>query len=360
MLLAIKEMKYDKLKYSLVIGIMVLIAYVVFMLSGLADGLKIEFRQVVDDWNGQEIVVNENANRSILGSMLDEKDLKQIEGTETAPLGFVNAVAERGDAQENVAIFSTTTDAFILPSLIEGEMYTDDDKKEVIISEDLLEKGFKLNQDIKFGQSDDSFKIVGVFEKTSYSALPVVYTSLSNWRALKFPNQNTQANEMAPISAIVLENKGTINKDEVENGNSLEKLSKQMFINELPGYTEQDLTLTGMVYFLFVIVVAIIGIFMYVMTLQKQSLFAVMKVEGVRTSFIATSMLYQSLLIGVFGVAIAFLLAVLTAQILPSGMPFAIEYQRWALYSGVLIIVAVLGGIFSLKTVTKVDPISAI
>ena len=39
MFLAMKEMKYAKLRYGLIIGIMFLIAYVVFMLSGLASGL---------------------------------------------------------------------------------------------------------------------------------------------------------------------------------------------------------------------------------------------------------------------------------------------------------------------------------
>lgn len=45
MFLAMKEMKYAKLRYGLIIGIMFLIAYVVFMLSGLASGLAEEFKK---------------------------------------------------------------------------------------------------------------------------------------------------------------------------------------------------------------------------------------------------------------------------------------------------------------------------
>ncbi len=40
MFLAIKEMRYSKLRYGLIVGIMFLIAYVVFILSGLATGLN--------------------------------------------------------------------------------------------------------------------------------------------------------------------------------------------------------------------------------------------------------------------------------------------------------------------------------
>ncbi len=45
MFLAIKEIRYSKLRYGLIIGIMFLIAYVVFMLSGLANGLSEEFKK---------------------------------------------------------------------------------------------------------------------------------------------------------------------------------------------------------------------------------------------------------------------------------------------------------------------------
>lgn len=49
MFLAIKEIRYSKLRYGLIVGIMFLIAYVVFMLSGLANGLSEEFKKAIDD-----------------------------------------------------------------------------------------------------------------------------------------------------------------------------------------------------------------------------------------------------------------------------------------------------------------------
>ncbi|WP_427189129.1 hypothetical protein, partial [Bifidobacterium longum] len=68
MFLAMKEMKYAKLRYGLIIGIMFLIAYVVFMLSGLAGGLAEEFKKAIDDWSAQEIVLSEDANQVFAAS----------------------------------------------------------------------------------------------------------------------------------------------------------------------------------------------------------------------------------------------------------------------------------------------------
>lgn len=73
MFLAIKEIRYSKLRYGLIVGIMFLIAYVVFMLSGLANGLSEEFKKAIDDWDAQEIVLSEDANQVFAASQLQEE-----------------------------------------------------------------------------------------------------------------------------------------------------------------------------------------------------------------------------------------------------------------------------------------------
>ncbi|MDN6942905.1 ABC transporter permease, partial [Klebsiella pneumoniae] len=112
--------------------------------------------------------------------------------------------------------------------------------------------------------------------------------------------------------------------------------------------------------FLFLVVAAVVGIFMYVMTLQKTAIFGVMKAQGIKNFFIAKSLVAQSFIVGVVGVLLALLFAYLTSLILPSAMPFAVFWSQWLLYSGILIIVAMLGGLFSIRSITKVDPITAI
>ena len=72
-------------------------------------------------------------------------------------------------------------------------------------------------------------------------------------------------------------------------------LSISDFIEKLPGYSAQNLTLDGMIYFLIVIAAFIIGIFIFVMTLQKTAMFGVLKVQGVPTSFLARQSCYKPL-----------------------------------------------------------------
>lgn len=355
MFLAIKEIRYSKLRYGLIVGIMFLIAYVVFMLSGLANGLSEEFKKAIDDWDAQEIVLSEDANQVFAASQLTRGDLKYIEGGEKAPIGLYSG-AIKGKNKENVTVFGTTKEAFLLPKLTKGHEFKT--KNEIIISQNLADSGYKIGDTIKIGSYDDPLTIVGIFPETYYTVSPVIYASLDTWTALKYGQQPFASEEEQPINGIVIKDSAKISKEKASKG--LQLLTIGTFIESIPGYSAQNMTLNAMIYFLFLVVAAVVGIFMYVMTLQKTAIFGVMKAQGIKNFFIAKSLVAQSFIVGVVGVLLALLFAYLTSLILPSAMPFAVFWSQWLLYGGILIIVAMLGGLFSIRTITKVDPITAI
>ena len=55
MFLALREIRYNKARYTLIGAIIFLIAYVVFILSGLSVGLANQFKQSVIDWKAYAI-----------------------------------------------------------------------------------------------------------------------------------------------------------------------------------------------------------------------------------------------------------------------------------------------------------------
>lgn len=356
MFLAIKEMHYSKLRYGLIVGIMFLIAYVVFILSGLATGLNWDFKKAIVDWDSSAIVLSEDANDTFAASQLTRGDLDRVAGTQKAPIGLYSSVITVNDEQLNVTVFGTQDDAFLLPEVLEGKLFSKEN--EITISENLAEEGIKVGDQVKIGRSDETFKVVGITPETSYTVSPVIYTSLDTWTKMKFANQPFASDKEQPINIIVT--KSSDPKVDNQEGNQLKVLATEDFIEKLPGFSAQNLTLNAMIYFLFVVATAIVGIFMYVITLQKTAIFGVMKAQGIRTSFIAKSIIAQAFMVGMIGVALAFAAAYGTSLFLPDAMPFFFEFKQWLLYSGILILVAVLGGLFSIRTVTKVDPITAI
>lgn len=356
MFLAIKEMRYAKLRYGLIIGIMFLVAFVVFLLSGLATGLANEFKQGIVDWQADEIVLSEDANQSFAASQFKRSDLDQVSAGEKAPIGLYSGAIKENDQQLDITVFGTAEEAFLLPKVTEGKTFTADNQ--LIISQNLADKGYHLGDKVKIGKLDTELTIVGIFPKTYYTVAPVVYTNLDTWTHIKYNDTPYATDGDKPLSAIVT--KGTSTTIKGDTSTDLAKLSIADFIENLPGYAAQNLTLNAMIYFLFVIVAAIVGIFMYVITLQKTSIFGVMKAQGISNGFIAKSIITQSFLVGAMGVAGALLAAIGVSFILPEAMPFMIDPLQWGSSSLILLLVAIIGGLFSIRSVTKVDPITAI
>lgn len=62
MFLALKEIKYEKLRYGLITLMIFLIAFLIYLLSSLAVGLASQNTQAIDSWDAQSIVLNKNSN----------------------------------------------------------------------------------------------------------------------------------------------------------------------------------------------------------------------------------------------------------------------------------------------------------
>lgn len=361
MFLGLEEMKYFKFRYTLVIGVIVLVAYVAFMLSGLANGLAQGVRQGVDNWHATSIILSEDANKSLNASSLVLEDLNHVEADQKEPLGqyagALNKVGQNKDTDKiNIALFGVSKASSIRPKLIEGRYF--ENLGEMIIPQNLVDKGIKLGDTVKIGKLDKELRVVGITKQNSFSIVPLIYTSIDQWQELKFGK--IIEGDQAPINGIVVRGTSMKNITIQHAADNLAKYTIEEFIEKLPGYREQNLTLNAMIYFLFVITAAIVGIFIYVMTLQKISLFGVMKAQGVSNGYIIKSIIAQTFILGVIGVAIGVVLTLLTNQVLPSAMPFELNGTNLLIYSIALIIVAVLGGVFSIRTVTHVDPMKAI
>jgi putative ABC transport system permease protein len=61
MFLAIREIKKEKLRYGLILTVVVLISYLIFILSALALGLATANTAAVDSWQSKSFVMAKDA-----------------------------------------------------------------------------------------------------------------------------------------------------------------------------------------------------------------------------------------------------------------------------------------------------------
>ncbi|MCD5200448.1 ABC transporter permease [Enterococcus casseliflavus] len=353
MFLAINEIRHSKLRYALVTGVMFLIAYLVFFLTGLAYGLAQDNRMAVDKWEADQILLTEEANDNLNMSMLPRSLYDEVDAPEKAVLAQTAGVVTKEDNGEKVDVtfFGIDPDQFLAPNITDGEMFASDD--EAVADSSIEEEyGISIGDTIKLAGSDKKLKIVGFTDNARFSVAPVLYTSIGAYQEIRFEKEDNSEN--ARINAIVT--RGKIK--EVPDDLVATDISK--FINELPGYNAQVLTFGFMIGFLIVIAAIVIGIFIYVLTMQKSEIFGVMKAQGISSRYIAFSVIAQTFLLATSGVLIGGLATIGTALVLPAAVPFQINLLFFASISIMMILIAMLGAFFSVRTIVKIDPLKAI
>ncbi|HHO5778153.1 TPA: ABC transporter permease [Staphylococcus aureus] len=348
MFLAWNEIRRNKLKFGLIIGVLTMISYLLFLLSGLANGLINMNKEGIDKWQADAIVLNKDANQTVQQSVFNKKDIEN-KYKKQATLKQTGEIVSNGHQKDNVLVFGVEKSSFLVPSLIEGHKATKDN--EVLADETLKNKGFKIGDTLSLSQSDEKLHIEGFTESAKYNASPVIFT---NDATIAKINPRLTGDK---INAVVV--RDTNWKDKKLN-QELEAVSINDFIENLPGYKPQNLTLNFMISFLFVISATVIGIFLYVMTLQKTSLFGILKAQGFTNGYLANVVISQTLILALFGTAFGLLLTGVTGAFLPDAVPVKFDVLTLLVFAIVLMIVSVLGSLFSILTIRKIDPLKAI
>lgn len=360
MFLAWNEITHSKLRYSLIVGVMFLIAYLVFFLTALAYGLSQDYRMAIDKWEADGIVLSEESNINLNMSMLPISAMDDVQAEEKAAFAQTAGIIKRETGSKekmDVSFFGINSDEFLMPELVEGRAF--DTAGEAVADISLKEEGnVALNETIQLAGSEKEVKIVGFTENARYTVAPVLYVSIDDFQEIRF--EQSVPSDQARINAIIVRGKGNDVDQVKSDSKDLSVFSIQKFVSELPGYNAQVLTFSFMIGFLIVIAAIVIGIFIYVLTLQKTSIFGVMKAQGISSRYISSSVIIQTFLLAVIGVSVGLLSTFGTSFVLPEAVPFKIN---WLFFGGItlsMLVVAVLGALFSVRTIVKVDPLKAI
>lgn len=354
MFLAFKELKYSKMKFTLIIAVVVLIGYLVYFLTSLANGLASSYTNAIEEWNSDQIVLTVDANDNMMMSYMEQADFDAVEATSSkTKLGLFPAVINNPTAENildsrlDVYFFGINNDSFIKPSQLKDLTLKDN---EVIVDEEFKKEGYEIGDLFGVTGSTQQYKIIGFSSKTTYQTAPVVFMSLDTWQTYRYGSTNTPD----LFSGIVV-------KGETNNlPSNLTSYTTEDYISTLPGYTAQVLTFSVMIVFLIIITAFVLGIFIYVLTIQKTSMFGVMKAQGISNGYIGASVIIQTFLLVAFGIFIGLILTALTGIFLSDVIPFAVNIMFYVVITAAFFLFALFGGLFSVKAVLKIDPLKAI
>ncbi|GER75922.1 MULTISPECIES: ABC transporter permease [Enterococcus] len=349
MYLAIKEILHNKLRYSLVLVTVFLISFMVFFMTSLAIGLVRDNRTAADNWDSTGVVLSKYANKNLTASFITEDNYKDKLSDDAAPLGYMFAVTnlKNDDTTVNISIFAQNWNSFIAPKLIEG--HYPESKNEVIIDQSMENYNIKMGDQIQLNGSTDEYKVVGITNDSKFFTVPVIYTDLSTYWKLQHTDKTTKT-----ISAIVL------NNDVDVSGEGLVQVIEQDMISNIPGYTPEVNVFMGMIIALVVITCLVVGIFIYIIMIQKLGLYGIMRAQGIQSKTIIWSLFCQIFVLSGMGVLMALIGVWAVKFVLPATLFFYPSWLAYSLLGLAIIIMALLGGLISLPKILKIDPIEAI
>ena len=362
MFLGWREIRNAPGRYLGLLTLITLISYLVFFLTGLAYGLAQANRSALDALSVRGMVISEYANSSLSASRIQvsETNLRETAGdAPLQPLRITQAVASTegtpGDGADtaqdpvNVALIATVPGSVLRPAPLTGRF--PENAGEVLAADSLRTRyGVKLGDTLRLKQSETDLRVVGFAPALSYSVTPVLYTDLSA----------DETAGKAPLTAIaVLPEAAQKDVDALASQDDYAYLPLNDVIWALPGYAAQVYTFSLMIGFLVLICAIVIGIFMYIITMQKRPVFGVLKAQGVSSGYIARAVLAQTVLVAGVGIAAGVLLTAGSALILPAAVPYVANWTFTAAVAAGIFLVACIGAQASVWQVAKIDPLEA-
>ncbi|MFD1454133.1 ABC transporter permease [Levilactobacillus lanxiensis] len=351
MFLALKEIRHEKLRYGLIVGMVVLVSYLVFVLSGLAYGLAQQNTQAIATWDAQKIAVTSDANDSLAQSLMTKQTAKKVTLTShEAYIGQAGVVAKaKGQPKLSAQFLGINRGEFIYRKLIVTSGHKPTTARQILVDDSFKTNGYHLGDKVSLGATGGKFKIVGFTHNAKLSVAPVVYGTLGTWRTLSHVTSDFKAGGIVS------------NRSDFKLKTSdLKTLAMSQFINKLPGYSAQNTTFTFMIAFLMVIAMVVIAVFLYILTMQKLPNYAVLRAQGIPAKVLVTTTISQALILVVGGLVIGAALTAATVLVLPAGLPMSFNLPLLAGVTGGILLTGVLGALIPVRIILHVDPVSVI
>lgn len=366
MFLAVREFRHARLRYLLIGAIIALIAWLVFLLSGLATGLATDNGATLMSMKADYLAFQKDVRFFLHRSILPEQaveELRAVDGvTAVAPLGHLTVTVGRPGTDQKVdaTMLAIDPESFLAPRIIDGKALTGQPSGSVVLNDTFKRHGVRLGDRLVVTPSEVELTVVGFTTGQTYNHLPVIYVDIPYWRALKFAAPGSAGQVVDPISAVAIQAEESAVSRIASEVPEVELATRQVALENLPGYKEEMATITMMLVFLFIIAAFVLAVFFYVLTLQKTNQFGVLKALGASTGFLARDLVAQVFLLTIIGVVIAALLTYGVAAVIPPEVPFNLDTRLILSYGLVLVAVGLVGTLLSLRRIAKIDALVAI
>jgi putative ABC transport system permease protein len=338
---ALRDMQWRTRRFVIAIASTGLVFAMTLVLTGLANGFRVEAERTVDSMGVDAFVVRAGAPGPFLGSTpFAQVDGNRVAGAlgvlAAAPLATAAATIREGTATRNATAFGAPERGPGMPRVAEGRAPSTPD--EVAVSSTL---GRHVGDDLQVGAR--TLRIVGIVpNSTALAKMPNIFLTTDGLQQLAYNGQPM-------ITSIGI--KGT--PRQLPDG--YQTVDRSVAVSDLlrPLKVAVD-AITIAAVLLWIVAALIVGSAVYLSALERLRDFAVFKAIGVPSRSILAGLTLQAvvvaLLAAVLGVIFSLLLAPLFA------MNVVVPMRAYMALPVIAIAIALLASVAGLRRAVAVDP----
>lgn len=375
MFLSLRELKFARNRFTLMGAVVALIAILVVLLSGLSTGLVRDGvsglqRLPVDSFAFAEGTTKDGAfSRSIVDTELAHSIAQEPGVTDAAPFGNLLINAKNQDGKPlDLALFGVEPGSFVDITAAEGANIQPVVNNEiegvgVVVTASAKDEGIALGDTLTLDRVEHTLTVVGFTDgQDTFGHVDVAYIPLEAWQVLASgakPGEPVRDGALNEVTAIAIA--GDFDSEAIEQTYKLKTSTLVESFDASPGYSAETMTLTMIQVFLYAISALVVGAFFTVWTLQRRGELAVLRAMGASRRYLIKDAIIQATVILVVSMAIGIALGVLMGVGLASTpMPFGLEAAQVGVAALFMFVLGLLGAVFSVVRLTKIDPLEAL
>ncbi len=374
--LAFKELWRNRGRFFLVSLVIALITLLVLFIAALGEGLANGNREYISKLDAQLIVFLDKSDYIISASRLEAitvRAIRRVEGVEAAgPIYTSTTEIVSSAAPLKVSLLAADPDQPGMPPISAGRAFRGGDSRETVIDRNVaLRTGIRLGDEIRIRSvqgTDDSFfnlKVVGLTDGQSYLFQPTIFVAPSTWEHVR-PQSAADLTDDTPYANIVAVRVQSPNAINAVRTRLLAQVANIQVadlattINNIPGYSAQQVTVQTQAFFTLLIGILVIGGFFQIQVLQKVPQIGVLKAIGSSNFVVGMAAVEQIIIVTALGVAIGGGLTYVFSLGFPPTIPLVFNGMRSMLAILALLLIGPAGGLVSVIYAVRIEPLKAL
>lgn len=203
--------------------------------------------------------------------------------------------------------------------------------------------------------------MVGITADSEYQLQPTMWTTVPTWRAMRDAVRPELRGQTDAINAIAVVTAPGADLAAISAAvPDTTALTAQETALAIPGVEQQSSTLNSIIYTTLAVAALVVALFFALVVLEKRELFAALKALGASTGRLGRGVILQALIASALGVIIGTVIARLFGLIIPAQVPTLFRTETLVTIAVFTLVAGVIGAVFSLRRIAKIDPATAI